>query len=65
MDETARKKVHNYVTIFADLDSHRVVHTCEGKGSDTVVSFVITHSIRYRAFFLVVKLFRSCEIIHV
>jgi len=40
MDETSRKKCHNYVTIFADLDSRMVVHACEGKDSDTVVSFV-------------------------
>ena len=40
MDETSRKKGHNYVTIFADLESHRVIHACEGKDAATVKSFV-------------------------
>lgn len=40
MDETSRKKGHNYVTIFADLDSRRVIHACEGKDAVTVESFV-------------------------
>ena len=40
MDETSRKKGHNYVTVFADLESHRVVHDCEGKDAATVESFV-------------------------
>lgn len=36
MDETLRKKGHNYVTIFADLDQRRVIHVCEGKDASTV-----------------------------
>jgi len=40
MDETSRKKGHNYVTIFADLESRRVIHACEGKDSATVENFV-------------------------
>jgi len=39
MDETSRKKGHNYVTLFADLEQHRVVHVCEGKDAGTVHSF--------------------------
>lgn len=39
MDETSRKKGHNYVTIFADLDSRRVIHACEGKDAATIESF--------------------------
>lgn len=39
MDETSRKKGHNYVTIFADLDQRRVIHVCEGKDASTVEDF--------------------------
>lgn len=39
MDETSRKKGHNYVTLFADLEQSRVIHVCEGKDSDTLQSF--------------------------
>lgn len=39
MDETSRKKGHNYVTLFADLERRRVVHVCEGKDAATVDSF--------------------------
>jgi transposase len=40
MDETSRKKGHNYVTVFADLSTRRVIHACEGKDASTVESFV-------------------------
>jgi transposase len=40
MDETSRKKGHNYVTVFADLSTRRVIHACEGKDASTVDSFV-------------------------
>ena len=39
MDETSRKKGHNYVTIFADLEQHRTIYVCEGKDSKTVEDF--------------------------
>lgn len=40
MDETSRKKGHNYVTVFADLETRRVIHVCEGKDATTVENFV-------------------------
>jgi transposase len=40
MDETSRKKGHNYVTVFADLSTRRVIHVCEGKDASTVERFV-------------------------
>jgi transposase len=40
MDETSRKKGHNYITIFADLETRRVIHSCEGKDAATVENFV-------------------------
>ena len=39
VDETSSKKGHNYVTIFADMDAHRVIHVCEGKDASTITSF--------------------------
>lgn len=40
MDETSRKKGHNYVTVFADLEKRRVIHVCPGKDSATVDSLI-------------------------
>lgn len=39
LDETSSKKGHNYVTIFADSESRRVIHACEGKDSRTIENF--------------------------
>lgn len=39
LDETSGKKGHSYVTIFADLESRRVIHACEGKDSGTIKNF--------------------------
>lgn len=39
VDETSSKKGHNYVSVFADMDAHRVVHVCEGKDASTIHSF--------------------------
>ena len=47
MDETSRKKGHNYVTIFADLDQRRVIHVCEGKDASTVEDFTKALAVSY------------------
>lgn len=39
MDETSRRKRHNYITVFADIDTGRVVHICPGKDASTLKSF--------------------------
>jgi transposase len=39
VDETSRKKGHNYITQFVDLDSHRVIFATEGKDASTLVKF--------------------------
>jgi transposase len=39
IDETSEKKGHNYITVFADPDSRRVIYVCKGKDADTVESF--------------------------
>ena len=39
IDETSRKRGHNYVTLFVDLDQSRVLFVTEGKGSGTVGRF--------------------------
>ncbi len=38
IDETSKKKGHNYITIGVDFDSNRVIHVCPGKGASTVGS---------------------------
>jgi transposase len=40
VDETSRKKGHNYITKFIDLDAKRTVFVTEGKDSSTIESFV-------------------------
>ena len=40
IDETSTKKGHNYVTIFADLDTRRSIHVTPGKDADTISDFV-------------------------
>ena len=38
IDETSRKKGHNYVTLAVDMEARKVFHVTEGKGKDTVKS---------------------------
>jgi transposase len=40
IDETSSKKGHSYVTIVADMDTHRVIHVAPGKDAATVASFI-------------------------
>ncbi|MCP4913505.1 MAG: ISL3 family transposase [Oligoflexia bacterium] len=39
MDETSRKKGHDYISLFADLDEKRVVYVTKGKDHTTVDRF--------------------------
>jgi transposase len=39
IDETSSRKGHNYVTIFADMDSRQILFATEGKDSGTVGRF--------------------------
>jgi len=39
VDETARKRGHHYVSIFADLDRSKVIFACEGKGKKVIGQF--------------------------
>ena len=39
IDETSGKKGHNYVSVFVDLDTPKVIYATEGKGADTVKRF--------------------------
>ena len=39
VDETSSRRGHNYVTVFADMESGEVVHVTEGKDAATVGSF--------------------------
>lgn len=38
-DETSRKKGHDYITCFIDLDTGELLYVAEGKGAETVVEF--------------------------
>lgn len=38
-DETSSRKGHNYVTVFADMDSGEVLFATEGKDASTVLAF--------------------------
>lgn len=38
-DETSRKKGHDYITCFIDLDTGDLLYVTEGKGAETVVEF--------------------------
>lgn len=40
MDETSIAKGHHYITLFVDLAQRKTIHVAEGKGADTVQSFV-------------------------
>ena len=39
VDETSSKRGHNYVTLFVDMDTSKVVFVTEGKDSDTLQAF--------------------------
>jgi transposase len=39
VDETSRRKGHNYVTVFADMESGEVMYATEGKGGETLCAF--------------------------
>ena len=39
MDETSRRRGHNYVSLFVDLDSPRVLFATDGKDASTVKRF--------------------------
>jgi transposase len=39
LDETSRKKGHEYITLAADLKDSKVTFACEGKDSSTVTRF--------------------------
>jgi len=39
-DETSSRKGHNYVTVFADMDSGEVLFATEGKNAETIQTFV-------------------------
>ena len=39
MDETSRRRGHNYVSLFVDLDGPRVLFATDGKGASTVKRF--------------------------
>jgi transposase len=39
VDETAARRGHNYITLFADIDQARVLFATEGKGAETVAAF--------------------------
>lgn len=39
VDETSRAKGHQYVTVFMDLEEHRVMYVTAGKGAETVTTF--------------------------
>jgi transposase len=40
LDETSSKRGHNYITVFMDLDTKRVIYVTPGKDADTVTKFV-------------------------
>lgn len=39
VDETSRRKGHEYITVFANLDTGRIIHICKGKDSSTLITF--------------------------
>ena len=38
VDETSRKKGHNYITLAVDFEDSKVIFVCEGKDSSTITS---------------------------
>jgi transposase len=41
LDETSRRKGHDYITLFVDLEKRRTLYIAEGKDSATVPSFLL------------------------
>jgi transposase len=39
IDETAARRGHDYITLFVDIDAHKVVYVAEGRGAETVAKF--------------------------
>lgn len=39
VDETSKRRGHNYVSVFADLDDPRVLYVADGKDSETIEDF--------------------------
>lgn len=39
VDETSRRKGHEYITVFADINSGRVIFVCKGKDASTLSAF--------------------------
>ena len=39
LDETSRRKGHQYITVFADIDTGRIIHICKGKDASALSSF--------------------------
>lgn len=39
VDETSSKKGHNYISIFTDLDTDKVIFVCQGRGEDVFGQF--------------------------
>lgn len=39
LDETSRKKGHEYITLVADIKNSKVIFACEGKDSSAITSF--------------------------
>ncbi|HJJ47155.1 MAG TPA: ISL3 family transposase, partial [Methanocorpusculum sp.] len=47
VDETASKKGHNYITVFSDVDTGKVVYVTPGKDASTIADFrdfLLTHN---------------------
>jgi transposase len=44
IDETSRKRGHEYITLFVDLENRKTIHIAPGKGHETIADFV--HSFR-------------------
>jgi transposase len=40
IDETSRRKNHQYISVFMDIDTRRVIGVFNGKGKDVISSFV-------------------------
>lgn len=41
LDETSRRKSHDYITLFVDLEKRRTLYVAEGKDSGTLPSFLL------------------------
>jgi transposase len=40
IDETSRKRGHEYITLFVDLENRKTIHIAPGKGHETITDFV-------------------------